>query len=47
MIAYDVRRGRDVQIYGPVNLDGCEIGDETKIGCFVEIQKGAKIGANA
>jgi len=27
-----------------VNLYGCEIGDETRIGCFVEIQKGAKVG---
>lgn len=45
MIAPDVKRGRDVHIYEPVNLYGCEIGDETKIGCFVEIQKGAKIGA--
>jgi acetyltransferase-like isoleucine patch superfamily enzyme len=45
LIAPDVKLGRDVQIYGFVNLYGCEIGDETKIGCFVEIQKGAKIGA--
>lgn len=45
MIAPDVKRGRDVKIYEPVNLYGCEIGDETKIGCFVEIQKGAKVGA--
>lgn len=43
-IAPDVRLGRDVQIYGFVNLYGCEIGDGTKIGTFVEIQKGAKIG---
>src|SRR6266478_3148814 len=43
-IAPDVKLGRDVQIWGFVNLYGCEIGDETKIGTFVEIQKGAKIG---
>ena len=45
LIAPDVKLGRDVQIYGFVNLYGCEIGDETRIGCFVEIQKGAKVGA--
>lgn len=43
-IAPDVRLGRDVRIFAFVNLYGCEIGDETKIGTFVEIQKGAKIG---
>jgi len=43
-IAPDVKLGRDVQIWGFVNLYGCEIGDETRIGTFVEIQKGAKIG---
>jgi UDP-2-acetamido-3-amino-2,3-dideoxy-glucuronate N-acetyltransferase len=43
-IADDVKLGRDVQIYNFVNLYGCEIGDETKIGTFVEIQRGAKIG---
>jgi acetyltransferase-like isoleucine patch superfamily enzyme len=43
-IAPDVKLGRDVKIYGFVNLYGCEIGDETKIGTFVEIQKGAKVG---
>src|SRR6185295_17042291 len=36
--------GRDVKIYDFVNLYGCEIGDESKIGTFVEIQKGARIG---
>lgn len=41
----DVKLGRDVRIVGFVNLYGCEIGDETKIGTFVEVQKGAKIGA--
>jgi acetyltransferase-like isoleucine patch superfamily enzyme len=44
-IAPDVRLGRDVRIFAFVNLYGCEIGDETKIGTFVEIQKGVKIGS--
>ena len=44
-IADDVKLGRDVQIYNFVNLYGCEIGDETRIGTFVEIQKGARVGA--
>lgn len=44
-IAPDVRLGRDVRLHGFVNLYGCEIGDETGIGCFVEIQKGVKVGA--
>ena len=43
-IAPDVKLGRDVRIYAFVNLYGCEIGDETRIGSFVEIQKGVKIG---
>jgi acetyltransferase-like isoleucine patch superfamily enzyme len=43
-IAPDVKLGRNVRIYTFVNLYGCEIGDETKVGTFVEIQKGAKIG---
>ena len=43
-IAPDVKLGRDVKIYAFVNLYGCEIGDETKIGTFVEIQKGARVG---
>jgi len=43
-IAPDVKLGKDVKIYAFVNLYGCEIGDESKIGTFVEIQKGAKIG---
>jgi acetyltransferase-like isoleucine patch superfamily enzyme len=38
--------GEGVKVYAFVNLYGCEIGDNTKIGAFVEIQKGAKIGAN-
>jgi acetyltransferase-like isoleucine patch superfamily enzyme len=45
-IASDVKLGRDVQIYDFVNLYGCEIGDGTKIGTFVEIQKGAYVGRN-
>jgi UDP-2-acetamido-3-amino-2,3-dideoxy-glucuronate N-acetyltransferase len=44
-IAPDVRLGRDVKIYDFVNLYGCTIGDETRIGTFVEIQKNASIGA--
>lgn len=44
-IAADVKLGRDVSIRDFVNLYGCEIGDETRIGTFVEIQKGVKIGA--
>jgi acetyltransferase-like isoleucine patch superfamily enzyme len=38
--------GQNVRIHAFVNLYGCEIGDETRIGAFVEIQKGAKIGNN-
>jgi UDP-2-acetamido-3-amino-2,3-dideoxy-glucuronate N-acetyltransferase len=45
VITDDVRLGRDVRIYNFVNLYGCEIGDETRIGTFVEIQKGARVGA--
>ena len=44
-IAPDVKLGRDVRIYAFVNLYGCEIGDESRIGAFVEIQKGARIGS--
>jgi acetyltransferase-like isoleucine patch superfamily enzyme len=43
-IAPDVKLGEDVKIYAFVNLYGCTIGDESKIGTFVEIQKGASIG---
>ncbi|HBE94862.1 MAG TPA: N-acetyltransferase [Desulfovibrio sp.] len=43
-IAPNVKLGRDVAIFGLVNLYGCEIGDETRVGCFVEIQKNAVIG---
>ena len=45
-IAPDVKLGQHVTIYDFVNLYGCEIGDGTKIGTFVEIQKGARIGRN-
>lgn len=44
-ISPDVKLGKDVKIYAFVNMYGCEIGDESKIGTFVEIQKGAKIGS--
>src|SRR5437588_8998434 len=43
-IAPDVKLGRDVKLSKFINLYGCEIGDETKIGAFVEIQKNAKVG---
>ena len=43
-IAPDVKLGEGVRIFGFVNLYGCEIGDDVKIGTFVEIQKGAKVG---
>jgi acetyltransferase-like isoleucine patch superfamily enzyme len=44
IISRDVILGENVKIYNFVNLYGCEIGDETRIGTFVEIQKNAKIG---
>jgi len=44
-IAPDVKLGRNVRLYAFVNLYGCEIGDDTSIGTFVEIQKGVKVGA--
>jgi acetyltransferase-like isoleucine patch superfamily enzyme len=44
-VATDVKLGRNVILLGSVNLYGCEIGDETRVGAFVEIQKGAKIGS--
>jgi len=43
-ISPDVRLGSDVKLAQFINLYGCEIGDETKIGAFVEIQKNARIG---
>ena len=46
VIAPDVKLGRDVIIHHFVNLYGCEIGDGTSIGTFVEIQKGARVGRN-
>jgi acetyltransferase-like isoleucine patch superfamily enzyme len=45
-IASDVKLGINVRIYNYVNLYGCEIGDNSKVGAFVEIQKGTKIGKN-
>jgi acetyltransferase-like isoleucine patch superfamily enzyme len=44
-IAPDVKLGQRVKIYAFTNLYGCEIGDDVKIGTFVEIQKGARVGA--
>jgi acetyltransferase-like isoleucine patch superfamily enzyme len=46
VIAPDVKLGRDVKIHHFVNLYGCEIGDGTSIGSFVEIQKRARVGRN-
>jgi acetyltransferase-like isoleucine patch superfamily enzyme len=43
-IADDVKLGQNVRLASFINLYGCEIGDETKIGAFVEIQKNARIG---
>lgn len=45
-IADDVKLGENVRIFDFVNLYGCEIGANTKVGAFVEIQRGAKIGSN-
>ena len=45
-IADDVVLGKDVKIFNFVNLYGCKIDDGTKIGTFVEVQKGATIGKN-
>jgi len=45
-IASDVKLGNNVKLARFINLYGCEIGDNTKIGAFVEIQKNAKIGGN-
>jgi acetyltransferase-like isoleucine patch superfamily enzyme len=44
-IADDVKLGKNVRLSQFINLYGCEIGDETKIGAFVEIQKNASIGS--
>lgn len=43
-VADDVKLGENVRLSKFINLYGCEIGDETKIGAFVEIQKNAKVG---
>jgi acetyltransferase-like isoleucine patch superfamily enzyme len=43
-IAPDVKLGRDVKLSKFINMYGCEVGDETKIGAFVEIQKNARVG---
>lgn len=45
-ISPDVKLGEGVKIHDFVNLYGCEVADNTKIGAFVEIQKGAKVGKN-
>ena len=45
-IAPDVKLGKNVKIFSFVNLYGCEIGDDSKIGAFVEIQKNATVGRN-
>ena len=45
-IAPNVKLGKNVKIFEFVNLYGCEVGDESKIGAFVEIQKGVRIGKN-
>jgi len=45
-IASDVKLGADVRLSKFINLYGCEVGDGTKIGAFVEIQKNAKVGRN-
>src|SRR5690348_13241540 len=45
-IGADVKLGRDVRLSKFINLYGCEVGDATKIGAFVEIQKNARIGNN-
>jgi len=45
-VAPDVKLGKNVKLSKFINLYGCEIGDDTKIGAFVEIQKNATIGKN-
>jgi len=45
-IAPDVKLGKDVRLSKFINLYGCEVGDGTKIGAFVEIQKNASVGKN-
>ena len=46
IIAPDVKLGKNVKLFSYVNLYGCEINDNTKIGAFVEIQKNAYVGRN-
>jgi acetyltransferase-like isoleucine patch superfamily enzyme len=43
-VAPDVKLGKDVRLSKFINLYGCEIGEETKVGAFVEIQKNARVG---
>lgn len=43
-IAPDVKLGKDVKLAAFINLYGCEVGDDTKVGTFVEVQKNARIG---
>jgi UDP-2-acetamido-3-amino-2,3-dideoxy-glucuronate N-acetyltransferase len=45
-ISPDVKLGKDVKIFAFANLYGCSIGDNTKVGTFVEVQKNASIGRN-
>lgn len=45
LIADNVKVGKNVKIFAFTNLYGCEIGDDSKIGTFVEIQKGARVGS--
>jgi acetyltransferase-like isoleucine patch superfamily enzyme len=45
-IAPDVKLGKGVKLSKFINLYGCEVGDQTKIGAFVEIQKNARVGSN-
>jgi acetyltransferase-like isoleucine patch superfamily enzyme len=45
-IAPDVKLGKGVRLAKFINLYGCEVGDDTKIGAFVEIQKNAKVGCH-
>lgn len=45
-ISSDVKLGREVRLSKFINLYGCEVGDQTKIGAFVEIQKNATVGRN-
>jgi acetyltransferase-like isoleucine patch superfamily enzyme len=44
IITPDVKLGRNVKVFGFTNLYGCEVGDDSRIGTFVEVQKNAKIG---